>query len=198
MNKKIIVGIIVVLVLGVVYWLISPLWNNVALDEALPQGGAQATVTNATGTPLVKDNLESMTPETKQQFETETQKMLGEKMEKTEVMPTKPGASLAAPVILAEAPLVARAHEVEGKALLVQVGDKRYVRFENLQTINGPDLRIYLSADLGTDDIVDLGPIRATQGNVNYELPAGTDLTKYKNALIWCRAFGVLFSYAQL
>jgi len=49
---------------------------------------------------------------------------------------------------------------------------------------------------LGDSDFVNLGRIRATEGNVNYEIPEGTDLTKYKNVLIWCRAFSVLFSYA--
>ncbi len=78
------------------------------------------------------------------------------------------------------------------------VWHQKIVRFENLKTINGPDLRIYLSADLGADDYVDLGEIRATEGNVNYTVPAGTDISKYKNLLIWCRAFSVLFSYAQL
>ena len=101
------------------------------------------------------------------------------------------------PRVLGEAPMVARAHDVAGKALIVQIGDQKILRFENLKTINGPDLRIYLSAGLNAQDIVDLGSLRATEGNVNYSIPAGTDTTKYHNALIWCRAFGVLFSYAQ-
>lgn len=100
-------------------------------------------------------------------------------------------------IILAQAKLEARAHDVSGEAKLIQVGQANYLRFENLKTINGPDLRIYLSTGLTADKIVDLGPIRATTGNVNYLIPAGTDLNTYKYALIWCRAFSVLFSDAQ-
>jgi len=100
--------------------------------------------------------------------------------------------------VLAEAPLVASAHDVQGKVLLIQKGEQKILRFENLKTINGPDLRIYLSTDLKATDFVDLGAIKATEGNVNYVLPAGIDTEKYRNVLIWCRAFSVLFSSAKL
>lgn len=102
------------------------------------------------------------------------------------------------PTIVSRAVMVAGAHDVSGEALIVKSGNETFLRFENLKTINGPDLHIYLSAGLGVDDAVDLGAIRATEGSVNYLIPAGTDLSKYKNALIWCRPFRVLFSYAQL
>lgn len=101
------------------------------------------------------------------------------------------------PEVLFKKELIARAHNVSGSALLVKSGNDTFLRFENLKTVNGPDLRIYLSSDLSAEDIVDLGPIKATQGDVNYMIPQGTDLSKYKNVMIWCRAFGVLFSYAE-
>ena len=176
MNKKTIIIILLVVGLPIAWWLISPLWNNVVLDEQLP---------------TVKDNLQFMDAETKKSFMEQTEAMKDKTMESGDSMPPKEL------TILAKAIMVARAHEVKGEALLVKAGDQNVLRFENLETINGPDLRIYLSADLSADDIVDLGPIRATRGNVNYVIPAGTDLSKYKNAMIWCRAFGVLFSYAK-
>lgn len=180
MNKKIIFSILGIAVIVVGYFLLSPLWRNVKLDEALPQ--AQ----------IVKDNMDTMSPETKEKFEKEVEAMKDKVMVKVEVMPSND------PLILKEAPLVARAHDVEGRALLVQIGGQKILRFEDLKTINGPDLRIYLSADLGIEDAIDLGAIRATEGNVNYTIPEGVDTAKYRNVLIWCRAFGVLFSYAQL
>lgn len=173
MNKKVLFGIIGVVVLAIAYWLISPLWRTVRLDEALP-GNENLSAS------MINDNLESMDATTKEQFQKETEAMKDKE-----------------PVILAEANLVARAHEVEGKVKLIDAGGNKIVRFENLKTINGPDLRIYLSADLVADDYVDLGEIRATEGNVNYTVPAGTDTDKYRNVLIWCRVFRVLFSYGQ-
>lgn len=129
---------------------------------------------------------------TRADFEAQTNKMKGVIMEKDDAMPT------GQPVVVSRADMVAGAHDVSGQALIVKSGSADFLRFENLKTINGPDLRIYLSAGLNNDTVVDLGDIRATEGSVNYPIPAGTDLGKYKNALIWCRAFGVLFSYAQL
>jgi hypothetical protein len=132
-----------------------------------------------------------MDAETKAQFERAVEEMRDVVKEAAETMP-------ATPRLLTQGDFHPRAHEVTGRALLIEAGGKRIVRFEDFETINGPDLRIYLSADLGADDIIDLGAIRATKGNVNYELPPGTDTTKYKNVLVWCRAFRVLFSYAEL
>lgn len=99
--------------------------------------------------------------------------------------------------ILKSAALIPEAHGVKGKVLIVESGGQKFLRFEDLETINGPDLRIYLSAGLDVDDAIDLGPIKATRGNVNYLLPADADIEKYGNALIWCRAFRVLFSYGK-
>ncbi|MDQ3076861.1 MAG: DM13 domain-containing protein [bacterium] len=180
MNKKIIFIAISIAVIGVGYYLLSPLWKNVTLDEPLPQANS------------VDDNMQKMDPETKERFIKETEAMKDQVMVKKEAMPSN------STIILKESPLIPSAHEVKGDALLVRSGSQNILRFEDLKTINGPDLRIYLSADLDAKDFVDLGAIRATEGNVNYTIPPGTDISKYKNALIWCRAFGVLFSYAQL
>ena len=182
MNKKIIISIGVPIVLAVAYWLLSPFWRNVALNEELP---------GTTNTTAIKDNLSAMDISTKADFEKQTMEMKDKIMKKSDAMPTSQ------PIIIGRADMIARAHEVEGAAFLVKSGNETFLRFENLKTINGPDLRIYLSSGLNADDIIDLGPIRATEGNVNYAIPAGTDFGKYKNAMIWCRAFGVLFSYAQ-
>lgn len=182
MNKKILISIGVLIILAVTYWLLSPFWRNVALNEELP--GTINTVP-------IKDNLSAMDGDTKSDFEKQTMEMKDKMMKESDAMPANQ------PVIVSRANMIARAHEVEGVALLVKSGDETFLRFENLKTINGPDLRIYLSSGLNADDIVDLGPIRATEGSVNYPIPIGTDVSKYKNAMIWCRAFGVLFSYAQ-
>jgi hypothetical protein len=88
-------------------------------------------------------------------------------------------------------------HKVSGEALLIYTGTENILRFENFTTDNGPDLRVYLAADLDAKDFIDLGKLKATEGSINYTIPAGTDLSKYRYAMIWCRAFGVLFSYAE-
>lgn len=100
--------------------------------------------------------------------------------------------------ILYKGTFTASAHDVSGTAKIIESNGKRYLRFENFETINGPNLHIYLSADLSAKDYIDLGEIKATKGNVNYEIPEGTDLKKYKKVLVWCVPFRVLFSYSEL
>ena len=99
-------------------------------------------------------------------------------------------------------------HESRGIARVLEDADgKRFLRFEEFETSNGPDLLVYLSAKepSGPDDwhgydadFVDLGPLKGNVGNQNYEIPAGVDLEKYSTAVVWCRRFEVGFAAARL
>lgn len=90
------------------------------------------------------------------------------------------------------------AHPARGTARIVSDGTTHYLRYEEFETLNGPDLYVYLAKDLSANEFVDLGRLKATEGNVNYEIPAGIDPRDYPYALVWCKAFGVLFNSAKL
>ena len=45
---------------------------------------------------------------------------------------------------------------------------------------------------------VELGKLKGTDGDQNYEVPADLDLGKYRAVTIWCRRFGVNFGTAPL
>jgi hypothetical protein len=81
---------------------------------------------------------------------------------------------------------------------LVEGSSARVLRLENFKATNGPDLYIYLATDKSASDFVNLGRLKGNIGNQNYEIPAETDLSKYDTALVWCRAFSVLFGSAEL
>jgi len=90
-------------------------------------------------------------------------------------------------------------HKAEGIAKVINLADGRtFLRLENLKTTNGPDLYVYLSVGRDALDIVNLGRLKGNIGNLNYEIPAGTDLSKYNTVLIWCKAFSTLFGSAKL
>jgi len=90
-------------------------------------------------------------------------------------------------------------HNAEGTAKIIPLQDNTNVlRLENLKVTNGPDLYVYLSTDKNAVDFVNLGRLKANNGNQNYDIPTGTDLSKYDTALIWCKAFSVLFGSAEL
>lgn len=97
-------------------------------------------------------------------------------------------------VALTDTPL----HPADGYVRVFEDEGTQYLRYEELHTINGPDLFVYLATDDDASDFINLGRLKATNGNINYAIPEGTDLDTYSHALVWCRAFGVLFNSADL
>jgi hypothetical protein len=90
-------------------------------------------------------------------------------------------------------------HNAEGLAKVIQLDDGSMIlRLENFKATNGPDLYVYLAADNSASDIVNLGRLKGNIGNQNYDIPEGTDFSRYNTVLIWCKAFSVLFGSAQL
>jgi hypothetical protein len=90
-------------------------------------------------------------------------------------------------------------HDAQGIAKVIPIeSGSNVLRLEDLVVTNGPDLYVYLSTDKSASDFVNLGRLKANIGNQNYEVPEGTDLTKYGTVLIWCKAFSVLFGSADL
>ncbi len=106
---------------------------------------------------------------------------------------------LSAKTLVAPRSVVATSgHPASGTVSILRAGNVDTLRFENFKTINGPDLRVYLSTDLKATDFVDLGELKATEGNVNYAIPSGTDLRKYHYVLVWCQDFSVLFNSTDI
>lgn len=97
-------------------------------------------------------------------------------------------------------------HHTAGRALLVKLSDGRvFLRFEHLDTLNGPDLHVYLSkATAGGDaraygeNFLDLGKLKGNKGSQNYRVPAGVDPSVFRSAVIWCKRFAVGFGVAPL
>ena len=97
-------------------------------------------------------------------------------------------------------------HKGSGEAVLATTADgKRIVRFENFSVTNGPDLFVFLSGhpsprntqELHQND-VNLGKLKAPQGAFSYEIDPSVDLSRVKSVVVYCRAFSVVFSSAEL
>ena len=90
-------------------------------------------------------------------------------------------------------------HFGSGTASIVEIEPGRYhLRLEDFSVRNGPDLYVYLSpsADGWTEDALELGTLKATDGSFGYDLPAGTDPSVFRSAIIWCKQFSQLFATA--
>ena len=96
------------------------------------------------------------------------------------------------------------AHDASGTAALVRLADgSTKLTFTDLDTDNGPDLRVYLVAgDVESDgdvqDFQDLGTLKGNRGTQQYAVPADVDLDRYTTVVVWCRAFSIAFATAPL
>lgn len=107
-------------------------------------------------------------------------------------------------VQIASGSFQAIAHPGSGTAAVVELANgERRLTLTGFATDNGPDLRVYLSTgdpagggELG--DFKDLGSLKGNKGNQQYEIPAGVDVGRFSNAVVWCRAFSIGFTSAPL
>ena len=126
------------------------------------------------------------------------------------VTPAATSAAPAEPVQLAAGTLISHEHATTGTVRIIQQPDgRRVLTLENLDTSNGPDVHVWLSAahvvegtggwyTAGSADHYDLGLIKGNQGNQVYEVPADVDLSLYKSVDLWCVQFSVSFGAAEL
>jgi hypothetical protein len=97
-------------------------------------------------------------------------------------------------------------HASSGTARVLALPDgRRYVRFEDFRTSNGPALKVYLSATPATgpgdafdDRYVDLGDLKGNIGEQNYAIPPDVELARYRSVVVWCARFHVPFAAAAL
>jgi Electron transfer DM13 len=101
------------------------------------------------------------------------------------------------------------AHTTSGRASIYQESDgKRYLRLTDFMTSNGPDVHVLLAQSgdksLGKDFVksdlnsIELGLLKANQGDQNYNLPDSADLSRYDAVVIYCERFHVVFGVAEL
>ena len=111
------------------------------------------------------------------------------------------------PATLAQGSFTSLEHTTTGAVVVLELEDGTlYLRLEDLETSNGPDLRVILTDQPLSDDwhvwddgeVVDLGPLKGNLGNSNYEIPPSLDLGDFQTAVIWCRRFSVGFAVAPL
>jgi hypothetical protein len=204
MNKKaiIILIIIAVIVIPVGIYIASPLFINTTVNEPLPTSGL---------TDLQKFQ-EFMSMNNEQERVEKGQQMTTE--EKNAILRgaahtggNSINESITEDVTVEGSFLIGNfigvndgIHNAEGlaKVIVLDEGNRSILRLENFRATNGPDLYVYLSTDKSASDFVSLGRLKGNIGNQNYEIPEGTELSKYDTVLIWCRAFSVLFGSAEL
>ncbi len=88
-------------------------------------------------------------------------------------------------------------HKAEGIAKIIQANDMTFLRFENFEVTNGPDLRVYITPEGDVHQGIQLEKLKGSKGDQNYLLE-NIDLGVYDTVVIYCQPFGVYFGQASL
>ncbi len=174
--KKIIILLAIIIGLGALWYVVSPLFINVTVDEGLPlQTSPHSGMMS--GEDLADQADTAVDPPTIIPYE-----MLINKVG------TFTGTD--------------NAHKGSGDLFTIHDGEKTFIRFEDFKVTNGPDLYVTLNKssnpsnrDLG--EHVLLEKLKGNQGSQNYDV-SNYDLSEYGSVSIYCKAFSVLFATAQL
>ncbi len=206
MNKSLLVIIAVIIVGAASVFAVSPYFTESTVDEALPTGAIMQPKMEDKDAMMIKDDSTVM--EEKAMMEEETMmedKMMDETMEEESMIDedSMMDETMEELVVVSYAGTFTGAgdgiHDAQGDAYTIPLEDgSNVLRLENFQSTNGPDLFVYLSTDENASEFINLGALKANNGNQNYEIPDDTDLEKYNKVLIWCKSFSVLFGSAEL
>lgn len=193
--------------IGFAIWALTPYLYNRRVDEAFP---------SAVPAPTAVENVADMVADTEPtapvaaMIATTQPTAIATASAMATTQPTSTAEASTQPVRLAQGSLVPGStpgDTASGAATLYRLSDGTHLlRLQEFSTTNGPDLFVALSGNANPDadgigakeSYLQLAALKGNQGNQNYELPAGIDLSKYKSVVIWCRAFNIVFGYATL
>lgn len=186
---RIAVGLLTVPAIALAWWLGSPLFLDKRVDEQFP-------LTVGAEIPAGIERADA-------EIVMETAAKMDNPM--SEEMPS--GGTEVAKVLTGSFRDADNLHRGSGTATVYQAADGSFfLRLEDLDVTNGPDLRVLLSdhadpmdkGELQGGDYVELDKLKGNIGNQNYPIPATVDVAAYESVVIYCKPFQVVFSVAPL
>ena len=121
-----------------------------------------------------------------------------------------PAAGAEGPELVARGTFISHEHTTTGEASIVRGSDGSHqLVLSNLETSNGPDVRVWLSAGpvvegaagwttAGDHEHLEVAPLKGNRGNQVYNLPADFDPAAWPSVDLWCEDFSVSFGAAAL
>lgn len=190
-NLLLLAGVIILIpVIGLAWWLLSPLFLSQTVDEEFPRA-ANAVIPADMTMAAVEAEMAAM--------ESVDQPMMAE------AMPAAAG-----PVAIAAGNFrdADSFHRGSGTATIYRNADGSHIlRFEDFRVTNGPDLRVLLAQapdpqsrrELQDGGYVHLAMLKGNIGSQNYTLPPEVDpAAQGGSVIIYCQPFQVIFSVAPL
>jgi hypothetical protein len=195
--KRIILVLLVVVLVAIGSFLVSPLFVDKTVDESfdLVSGDGQIDMQKVMG--MSAGERQAMMPEIMDAAAKAPDRAALESMPANAPQAIAKGKFVDADAI----------HKGSGIATVYALTDGRHVvRFEDFRTTNGPALVVYLAkhpsptkaSHVKDGGYLSLGKLKGNVGNQNYVIPPGTEIAEYHSVVIWCELFDVLFSPAAL
>ncbi|MGM7700390.1 DM13 domain-containing protein [Pseudalkalibacillus sp. Hm43] len=168
--KKVMIGVVAIVFLGVGWWLGSPLFLDKEVNEEAPQSVTEPA----------NENESSATSDEEKQTDSEDAEPVEQMYSGTFVDADDK-------------------HKASGNVQTITTEEGTFLRFEQFEATNGPDLYVYLAEEgKPTKEGIELGKLKGNKGDQNYPLPKGADLSQFNTVVIWCKAFDEDFGYAAL
>jgi hypothetical protein len=89
-----------------------------------------------------------------------------------------------------------KGYDAGGTASIVYAGNMVFLRLEDFSVTSGIDQHLYLTKDGTIASGIDLGPLRASTGNQNYDI-TGTDIDAYNVLIIYSKTFDTYYAYTK-
>ena len=174
MNKGILIGIIIgIIVVG--GGLASPLFYETEINESLPTAldNIEPGLTLETFSSM-DDNqrqtiIERMPEKVKDMIMEESAKVTQIVSEDMDEM-VKEESSNELEIIKTGTFEGLAGHQAQGIAKILEVNGESFLRFEEFDVTNGPDLRVYLTPNGDVHDGIHLDKLKGSKGNQNYSL----------------------------
>ncbi|BCB05554.1 DM13 domain-containing protein [Bacillus sp. KH172YL63] len=193
--KKWLLGLLAVGVLGMGWWLVSPLFmDEMGHDESVMSDHGDMDGEDA----MMEDSMEESSDGMK-----EDDGKMDDSMKEHDMME---GADSSSSDDMTKDTMEAEAlngtfkgadadHEAKGKVMV----SAQNVQLEDFEVTDGPDLYVYLVKEgQDTKDGVSLGKLKQNMGSQSYEIPEGASAAAGMEIVIWCKKFNEDFGRAKL
>ena len=201
-------GIAIAMIIGVaiigVYYILAPQLGQPSVEEELPKalGQIQSGLTYDKFVSMVDSQrnvlIQKMPQKTIDLILEQARKLPTTVSESIQDMASKLGSNSQSVVYSKQGSFVGlEGNDAKGKAIIIVAGKAAFLRFQDFEVTNGPDLHVFITTGGDISSGVDLGKLKGSIGDQNYDL-SGVDLKTYDTVVIYSKPFQIHFAMAKL
>jgi hypothetical protein len=89
-----------------------------------------------------------------------------------------------------------KGYDAQGTASVFVSGAMTFLRLQDFGVASGIDQHLYLTKDSTPETGIDIGPLKASQGDQNYDI-SGIDYNAYNVLIVYSKPFDLYYGYAK-